>query len=94
MINCGNYRIIKKDSLNWSIEEKYISTKGKNKGKESWKNIGYYPRFDQACICLFDKNINDDTITSLKSMSELIKVSRNRIIKSIKKNCGDVAGAN
>lgn len=93
MIEIDDYRIHRKDTMNWCVEVKHIPTKGKNKGNVTWKNKGYYPRFDQACTSLLDKTINESDLKSLSDMAKLIRLTRKRIIDEIKDKCGDVDGS-
>jgi len=79
------YRLRKLDKLNWIIEEVYIPQKGKHAGEQTWKNIGYFPRLDQAARFLFDKQVNESTINTLKDIEQAIVDSRLAIMKACKR---------
>jgi len=90
MIQIDDFRIIKKDKMNWVLEEKYTPKIGKLKDTEQWKNIGYFTKLDQVCNFLFDRLVGAEDPTSLQTLSKLVKSSRNKIIKAVKEHCGDV----
>ena len=78
------YRLRKADKLNWIIEEVYIPQKGKHAGEQTWKNIGYFPRVDQAARFLFDKQVNELDFKTLEDINNNIISSRNTIMKAFK----------
>jgi hypothetical protein len=75
------YRLKRLDKHNWIIEEKYTNTKG----KEVWKNVGYFPRIDQAARFLFDKQINEADVKTLKDIEKAVLSSRITIMKAFKR---------
>jgi len=91
MIDLDEFRLYKKDKHNWVIEQKHNVTKGIKAGTVTYKIVGYYVNLDQACTNLLEKMISDEssekTIQSVQSLSDLIKVSRNRIMRVVKENC-------
>ncbi len=93
MIVVNGYKLYKKDKHNWVIEKKHIVSSGVNKGKETWTNDGYYVNLDYACNNLLEKLISDesgeDVIQSVQSLSDIVKISRNRIMKVVQENCDE-----
>jgi hypothetical protein len=75
------YKLKRADKYNWVIEEKYTNTKG----REVWKNVGYFPRIDQAARFLFDKQINESDIKTLKGIEKAVMSSRKSIMKAFKR---------
>jgi len=86
MIEIGEYRIIKADPLNWSIDKSNISEKGKTKGKMVWRSIGYYYDLSQGLISFHEALIKDgygDT-ESIEDLMDLITDAKLAIIESVK----------
>jgi hypothetical protein len=82
VIDIGDkYKFKRLDRYNWVIEEKYTNTKG----NEVWKNVGYFPRIDQAARFLFDKQINEADVKTLKDIEKAVLSSRKSIIRAFKK---------
>ena len=86
MIEIGGYKIYKSDSLNWSVEQNYIGTKGKNKGERIWKNRGYFPTLESASLSLFDILVSKTDVTEVSSLIEVINAAKAAIIEAISKD--------
>jgi len=51
-------RLVRLDAQNWSIETMYIGQSGKSKGKEVWKNCGYYGGIACAARSLLNNHVD------------------------------------
>lgn len=74
-----DYKLEKLDDYNLVLMKRVIPVTGAKKGKETWKNVRYYPKYETAfndiIECeLFDVSIEDDLnqirnkLTQLKSL--------------------------
>jgi hypothetical protein len=68
-LNVNDKYKIESDELNVTLYEKYISEKGKNKGKELWKPVSYHGNVEMALKSLVDKEING---TGLKDIQAVV----------------------
>ena len=56
----NDFRMIKSDKHNWSVDKKHIIRTGPNKGDMVWIHLGFYPKPEQAALRLFDEMISTD----------------------------------
>jgi len=84
MIQIGSYRISHPDEHNWVLEKSYISKSEANKGKECWKNIGYFGNIQLILKHLFEKMNGETEATTIYELTMHIKKCNDLIIDAIK----------
>lgn len=73
-----DFRIIKADDLNWSIEKK------NEKGNYDGTKRRYYPKLKSAIESAFEKMIlNDNDASDLKGLSETIERAKETLSKEL-----------
>ena len=66
---------IKSIPHNFVIQEKGFVEKGENKGKEKWKDLGYYPAIGQCLTDLQNRFIHRCEVTNLDELRrKIIKI--------------------
>lgn len=61
MITIGKYRVRRINSLNLLLEEKAEITSGKNKGTETYKELGFYDNYTTATSSIVSRMIAEHT---------------------------------
>lgn len=83
-MNIGDKYKIESDELNVTLYEKYISEKGKNKGKPQWKRVSYHGNIEIALKSLVDKEINGTGLIDIKTVATKVEELKKLISEVIK----------
>jgi len=85
MINIGKYRIENLDRYNWGITEKRVREKGKMKGENYYKSVGFFKSLEDACKKMLEILVKDNSssVQSVKDILESIEVAQDSITKEI-----------
>ncbi|AHN66517.1 replication initiation protein [Bacillus phage Bcp1] len=74
------------DTNNVIINQKYQKkVKEGTPPQFGYKEIGYYPNVEKACVGLLDKKLRDSEVTSVKELMILIKDTKLEIMTGVKK---------
>lgn len=68
------------DRLQYILQERKVSTKGKNIGKEYWENIGYYSKLQNAIDDYVDMRVRASDAKSIAEIITHIKELKKEII--------------
>lgn len=68
------------DRLQYILQERKVSTKGENIGKEYWDNVGYYSKLQNAIDDYIDMRVRASDAKSIAEIITHIKELKKEII--------------